>query len=446
MDGDELVLAHSFGPAKEYLCEKISAYLKGEDVDGIWRDVYEFYKTDSNFSEKIDSFIKSNNFFHSISDKNLKELIPMLSYTSVSKLERYMACKYAYFIDYIMRIERVKDKTVDALDIGNITHLVLEKISFEFAKDRKTLLASSEDTVYKRIDELVEESFAEFASKSDEVSPRDSYTIKRLKNSIFLCFNAIKGQILNSEFEPLGYEIEFSDNSELGPIELETSLGTKVKLTGKIDRADIYRNDDSEYIRVIDYKTGTKELKLDEVFYGLNVQLMVYLGKLVSENPVGSYGGALYFPVSDVSVKSDKKMTAEQAQKVIETDLKLKGIIPFDDNVLSAYESLYGDALKKGASKSKRVTISGFETIDMYLKKKLGDICSDMLSGDFEINPYKKNDFSPCEYCDYSSICRFDSSNSDCRYRYYPSVSDYEKIIGEMEAILNVDEKPTDCN
>ncbi len=445
LDYDEMTFVHSFGPAKEYLCEKISAYLKGEEVDERWRDVYEFYKTDSNFAEEIDSFIRSDNFFHSISEKNLKELIPMLSYTSVSKLERYMACKYAYFIDYIMRIERVKDKAVDALDIGNITHLVLEKISLEFAKDRKTLLSSAEDAVCKRIDELVEQNFSEFSSRSDEVSPRDSYTIKRLKNSIFLCIKAIKGQILNSKFEPLGYEIEFSDTSELGPIELETSGGTTVKLTGKIDRADIYKSDEGEYVRVIDYKTGTKEMKLDEVFYGLNVQLMVYLGKLVSENPCGNYGGALYFPVSDVFVKSEKKMTEEEAKHAIDSNLKLKGIIPYDDNVLSAYESLYGDALKKGASKSKRVTISDFETIDKYLKKKLGDMCSDILSGDFEINPYKKNDFSPCDYCDYSSICRFDSSNTDCRYRYYPSISNYEEIIGEMEAMLNVDEKPTDC-
>jgi len=443
---DDIFRIHSFAQCKEFLCDNVSKYLRGTDVDPVWKSVYEYYKSNSCFIPRLNEFLNSDNISSRLSEKNLKLLIPILSYTSVSKIERYMACRYAYFIDYIMRIEQVKENTVDALDIGNITHMALEKLSKEFGFSRESFENATDKDILSRIDSLISEYIDGLSYINDDLSERDKYTIKRLKNSIFLCFMAVRNQILNSDFEPMGYEIEFSDSSAVGPIEIKTDDGRKVKLTGKIDRADICRIGDENYIRVIDYKTGSKEFKLDEVFYGLSVQLMVYLNKLVSLDYSNRYGGAFYFPVSDVSVESKGKMSGDDALDKIQSAIKLKGIVPYEENILDAYNDYLSSSLRRGTGTKKRVTLDKFKTIDDYLNKKLGNICTDILSGNFDIAPYKKSDFSPCQYCNYSSVCRFDPSDKCNDYRRYKSISSYEDVIKEMEGTLNVDEESTNSD
>lgn len=443
---DDMFKIHSPGPAKELLCENVAKYSKGLSVDPVWRSVYDYYEKKGDFVSRLNEFLNSDNLAARLSDKNLKLLVPLLSYTSVSKIERYMACKYAYFVDYIMRIEQVKERTVDALDIGNITHMVLEKLSKEFGTSKASFERAEDSAVLLRTEELIDEYLRELSHTTDELSPRDEYTIKRLKNSIFLCFLAVKKQILESGFEPLGYEIQFNDSSDMGAIKIETDDGKTVNLTGKIDRADICTIGDESYIRVIDYKTGSKEFKLDEVLYGLSVQLMVYLNKLVSSDSSFRYGGALYFPVSDTVVSSGGKISREDAKDKLDSSLRLKGIVPYDDKLLKAYNDYLAASLKRGSGSKKRISPESFKTIDDYLRLKLGSICGDILRGDFDISPYKKNDFSPCEYCNYSSLCRFDSSDKSNDYRRYKSVTDYADIIKEMEEAISVDEKPTDSN
>lgn len=437
---------YSKGPARELLSRNVAAYIRGDDVSPHWRNLFDYFDEKTDFAQKLNKFTSSNNLAHRISEGNLKKLIPMLSYTSVSKIERYMACKYAYFIDYIMRIERPKEDVVDALDIGNITHMILEQLSLEFASDMGVLSACKDSDVLKRTDMLIEEYMSGFFSYIDEISPRDAYVIKRLKNSIFLCFKAVRSQLLNSAFEPLGYEMEFNDASPLGAIDIVTQDGTEVHLTGKIDRADICRAGEQNFVRVIDYKTGSKELKLDDVFYGLNLQLMVYLSKLVDSNESYRHGGALYFPVSDLTLKSQGRLSEEEAQKNIDSALRLKGLIPCDESVLDAYDEKLASSAKRAGSSGKGVMLEDFETIDHYLKEKLSEICTDMLRGDFEIAPYRKNDFSPCEYCQYSSVCRFDASCRDNSYKVYRSISNTDEILKEMEVKLNVDTESTDSH
>ncbi len=429
---------YSLNVAREFLSEALAKGAKNNETDGIWRAVYDYFKENTDFIDIAANYRDCDNFFHSVSESNLKELVPMLSHTSVSKVERYMACKYAYFIDYVLRLQTPKDETVDVLDIGNISHKALEVISREFASDREKLISADEDAVLNRICEVVDSEYAKINSMAENVSARDEYTIKRLVNSVYLCYKIVRKQILDSRFEPLGYEIEFSENSSMGPIELKTSDGKDVTLTGKIDRADVYRTEDAAYVRVIDYKTGSKEFKLDDVFYGLNVQLMVYLNKLVSVGKENAYGGALYFPVSDLVNETDIRLDEDEAYAKLEEKLKLKGLIPWDEKLLCGYDEKLASSLSR-SQKAKRVSLDGFKTIDKYLKKKLGDICGDILNGDFEISPYVKNGFTPCKYCEYGSICRFDSEDNNSKCRVYKSITSYDEILGEMEAVTNVD-------
>lgn len=432
--------------AKELLAHNVAKYIAQTEIDDFWKSVYVYFDTNTEFIRKINYFLESDNIARNLSDSNLKKLVTMLSYTSVSKIERYMACKYAYFIDYVLKIEQVKESRVDALDIGNITHSVLESLSKEIGTSKASFESVTDEHILKRTEELIADYLREFSCKTDEMTAREQYAVTRLKNSIYICFKTIQSQFINSKFEPLGYEIEFKDGSELGCIEIQTQNGNKVNLTGKIDRADIYTVDGTSYIRVIDYKTGSKEFKLDEVLYGLSVQLMVYLNKLVASNEDYTYGGALYFPVANPLIRRTGHTDDETAEAALAGEIKLKGIAPFDDKLLCAYEEKFASSLKHGSAKKKRISPEGFEIMDKYLNKKIGSICDHIFNGDITISPSKKGEYSPCEYCKYGSVCRFDPSVKDNNYTLYKAMNEYEEILKEMEEAINVDNKSTECD
>jgi len=419
---------------REGLSKNVAAFCMGQSIDDFWYYVYKLLCKDG-FCDKLTCFMNSNNLFTNISDKNAKELSGLLSYTSVSKIERYMACKYAYFMDYVLKIDNPKDKVVDALDIGNVTHGILELLCKEYGKTREDFVNAKDSDVLASIDKHLDNYLSEIFKGTDEISFRDSYTLKRLRDSVFLCFNSIKYQFADSRFEPMGYEIEFNNDSPVGPIEIYTKEGEKVTLTGKIDRADIYTTDNCSYIRVIDYKTGSKSFRLDDILYGLSVQLMVYLNKLVESNEKYTYGGAFYFPVTDVIIKRDEKTSEADVTKDINEKLALKGVAPYDEKVIEAYDSFMADQLSN--PRSKHLYPAGFEIIHKYLKNKISDICSEMLRCDFEIKPYKKGNFTPCEYCNYKSVCRFDSNTAGNSYVFYKSKTNYDEILKEMEEDRN---------
>lgn len=443
---DDMHYIHSLEPLKELLCSKMSQYSEGCDVSPVWRSVYGYFAENTDLITRISKFMNSDNIAVLLSEENIKALIPMLSHTSVSKIERYMACKYAFFIDYVLNLDVPKESTVDALEIGNITHEVLERLSREFGMSRDSLEKADNDTVLSRTEEYINDYIAKFTALSDDLTPRQEYAFKRLKNTIFMSFLAVKNQILSSSFEPLGYEIEFNDSSEVGSISLKTSSGKSVTLTGKIDRADICHTDDGSFVRVIDYKTGDKEFKLDDVLYGLSVQLMVYLNKLVSSDESFKHGGAMYFPVKETFSSVDGRLSPEEAKRKLESSFKFKGIVPFEDKLLDMYDENIAKSLRHGSAKDKRISLKGFETMDDYLKNKLGLICDNILDGDFSVSPCKKNNFTPCEYCDYLSVCRFDPSEGRGDYTRYKSLAKYDEIIKEMEEMLDVDPAATDSN
>lgn len=417
---------------RENLSKAMADYANGNDVLPIWKNVYNYYAQNTSFAEDIERFINSDNIAHRLSEKNLSSLMGILSHTSVSKIQRYTACHYAYFMDYILKVNKPKDEVVDSLDIGNISHGILEALCKEITESKTAFRDVDDNKIAEKIDVMLESYIADMSVLSDNFSKRDKYIIERLKSSVLLCFKAIKKHISESMFEPLGYEMEFSENSPLGSIKIKTADGKTVNITGKIDRADAYKTENGTYIRVIDYKTGNKTFRLDDIFYGLDVQLIVYMNALVSSNPSYNYGGALYFLIDDPVVKAQNHLPDDTVKGLLESSLNLKGIIVKDEEVLNGYDS-------KTAAIRNKFELEKFELIDKYLKDLLSRVCTDMTNGDISIKPYKKGSFSPCAYCKYASVCRFDPADKNNSYNHLEDVGKADEIFKRMEEQVNVD-------
>ena len=250
-----------------------------------------------------------------------------------------------------------------------------------------------------------------------QLSKRQLYSIKRLEYVILLCFETIQKQFTDSKFVPMGYEIVFDDEN-IGCIEIKLDDGRVLKLTGKIDRADVYTTEGKNYLRVVDYKTGSKNFNMTDVVTGIDIQLLVYLSALVESGSNNMYGGAFFFPVSDVIVGAKNNMSDEDIESKVNSATKMKGIIIDDKEILDAFDRVTVNRV------GHKTSAEQFEALSAYLKKVIKDLWSDILKGSIEANPYKKGTYTPCKYCPYSSVCRISSGNSGCSYNEIDKLDD----------------------
>lgn len=223
----------------------------GEQIDDIWYEVYNWYKTDpkwSNILEKAMIELKYLKTPEKISKENIEKLYGKTLKTSISKLETYRRCPFQYHLKYGLKLQEKEEFKVRAIDTGSFMHEVIEEF-FRRAEDVKKI---TEEEISKLVDEII----------LDKLSLRKNYLFtsnkkfialtNRLKRIINKSLGYIVYQIQNSDFTVLANEVEFSKTIN------------NVEITGKIDRVDI--SNDGDFLRVIDYKSSSKNINLNDVF------------------------------------------------------------------------------------------------------------------------------------------------------------------------------------
>ncbi len=253
----------------------------------------------------------------------------------------------------------------------------------------------------------------------------------RLKQVIIKSIKYIIQTITDSEFEIFGNEVEFKKNAKYPPIVIQLEEGKKVEITGKIDRIDITKQKDGNYLRIIDYKSSAKDINLNEVIAGLQIQLLTYLdavNKLEETIPAG----VLYFNLFDPIIQSNKNMTDEEIEDKIKREFRMKGLIladvrvvrMMDKNLQTGSSNLvpaYIDTKENLSSKrSSTVTKEEFEYLQKYMNKIIKQISEEILTGNIDIKPsYNNNNQknkTPCNYCEYKSICNFNPNKNAYNY------------------------------
>ena len=223
--------------------------------------------------------------------------------------------------------------------------------------------------------------------------------------------------------------MEFKSQKEYPPIEIKLENGKTVEITGKIDRIDIAKTAEGNYIRIIDYKSSVKDINLNEVKAGLQLQLLTYMDAVCEIEDVLP-AGVLYFNLIDPTIKANSHLYQEEIEFELRKQFKMKGLILADidvaqmmdtnlekgsSNVIPAYVDKDGNLSQKSSS----VTRKQFEDLQKYTKNMLSKISEEILSGKIDVKPYYKvkGGKTPCEYCGYKSICQF--NNGICKNSYY---------------------------
>ncbi len=353
-----------------------------------------------------------------------KRLYGAVLYGSVTRLEKYAACAFAHFLQYGLSLEERAEYRVAAPELGNLYHMALELFT---KKVRESGLSWHTLTEEER-DGLCEESLSEavitFENGVFDGTKRNGYLVTKAARVLKKTVEMLQEQIKGSLFEPKHCEAVFEHTAKY------------LSLHGKIDRYDVCYSDDKWYLRVVDYKSGKKKFDLAELYYGLQVQLEVYLAAALRQTtaedgvtPVPA--GMFYFHVEDPFLEREKY--SEDAVKkefrpdgvfnksvasVSALDVSLRaengGLKPSETSKL-----IYAETDKEGQLKanSKGIHEEGFHTLTEFVYHKLEQEAEAILAGDTEAKPYRYKKATPCEYCNYRAVCGFDNRLTEFSYR-----------------------------
>jgi ATP-dependent helicase/nuclease subunit B len=246
----------------------------------------------------------------------------------------------------------------------------------------------------------------------------------------------------SGNFRLIGSEVEFGRGKELPELVIDLNGEDKIYLFGKIDRVDETTVDGKKYIRIIDYKSSNKAIKLSHVYYGIQLQLLTYSDVFTSDGL--EFGGAFYLKLDDPVLKSNKRISKEEIENEIKKSLRMNGIVISNVKLIEAMDNEFNSdklgtsfesnilnlKISKEGNYSKMPVISSKDF--GHLKNRIHDvirsIAKEILKGNINNEPLNiKGRQMACSYCDYREICKFDKclGNKD---RHFDELNDEEVL------------------
>lgn len=426
----------------EELLVNLREFRDGKEIPEIWFNIYNIYNENEEWHDKLASAVRGLNYSNvpeKITKENIDKIYGNTLRTSVSRLEQYSGCPFSYFLKYGLKLNDKETFKVESVDTGSFMHDIIDNF-FGIIEERNIILKRlTEEELEPIVSEIVEDKLKLNRNYIFTTTAKYKVLAQRLKKVVTMSIKYIVQTIKQSEFEVFGHEVEFGGKGQYKPITITTAEGKKVEIIGKIDRVDILRNPDGTYVRIIDYKSSIKNIDLNQVMSGLQLQLLTYLNETCKvEDFIPA--GVLYFNLSNPTIGTDKNMSNEEIEEKIKQEFKMKGLILADVNIVKKMDTnienepkgvskIIPATIKKDGELSSKgtsaVTREQFEYLQRYMEKIITQISEGILGGNIEVKPYYNtgNKKTPCEYCKYKSICRFDENSKGNRYNYLTNLN-----------------------
>lgn len=376
----------------------------------------ECYRKREEYSDKIEVMRQANlksklalhnkSIAYSLFGKNIN--------VSASKAECFYSCKFMYFCKYGMRAAPRRRAELNPLEYGSVIHYVLENLLKNY--DVGDLV--DDKNLKDKIKYYLEKYLNEVMGGSDMKSARFLYLFRRLVETLTVLVIQLGEEFAKSLFTPESFETPI-DGNEIKPLKISLSDDTQITIGGKIDRIDIFRSEGTSYVRVIDYKTGSKDFVLSDILSGLNMQMLIYLD-ILCDNATYNPAGVVYSPASLGRISGTRGETSFDKER--QDMLKKNGLIIDDSKVINAMEigmekkiDKKSNASVKGASTFRSsatyvATSEQFEEIRRYVRSLLKQMGESLHKGEIDAFP-AKGIYDACAYCDYRAICTQEQKN-----------------------------------
>lgn len=348
---------------------------------------------------------------------------------SPSSIETYAKCPFYHFILYGLKL-KVKEKYLfDSREVGTFVHYLLENVIKNDIDNIK------EENTYEIIKKY---SLSYLKDNGKIMDNKTKYLIEELSKSTSNVINMIISEQEKSRFKPTFFELKIDDNSTVTPLSVKLLNGT-LNINGIVDRVDTYQDDENFYYRIIDYKTGEKKFRLDEVLMGLNLQMLIYLLAIKNSHSFTDKkmipSALLYYPALLKESKSSRGLTLEEKEKSVYDRLKMNGIINSSSDVLDLFgEDLkcYTDSFVRDKLSFEKVfSMDDINNVFEYMINTIKTIGNNILDGKISVSPVEDG----CKYCKFSSICKFDKKIDKTRkIKSYKNTEVYQMLEGDNNA------------
>ena len=368
---------------------------------------------------------------------------------SASQIDKLADCKYAYFCRYGLRARPYEPADFKPNDVGTFFHAVFENTARQ-VKARGGFAAVPDDELRGIVDTVIERHIAEELDGFAEKTERFRHLFNRLRAEVWQIVQDMADELRRSDFEPLDFELNFGKSDTMPPVLLGEG-GRSMQLIGVADRVDGYLHDGRLYLRVVDYKTGSKSFSLSDVWYGMGLQMLLYLFAL-SEHGEERYGhpvepaGVMYVPARSVMVSVEAEDDETRRSKAIAKSLRRSGLVLNEPpELLQAWErgdeQLYIPLTIGRGGKPTDESFADAERMGLlyrHIRRTLGRMTDELRSGAIDADPYVKSDSkSPCDVCDYADACRFVDGQAGEKSRYLAKLSTaevWERMRGDEES------------
>lgn len=344
---------------------------------------------------------------------------------SASRIDNFSGCPFSYFLQYGLKAKPRQPAEFAPPEMGTFMHFVLEGCARSIAAEGGFASVSPE-----RVEALCDEYVARYVHEKlndfRQKSPRFIYLFRRLTGSVRAVVTDMAAELGKSDFQPLDFELNFGDREAFPPIALGEGEDSLV-LTGIADRVDGWVHDGRLYLRVVDYKTGKKSFSLSDVWYGLGLQMLLYLFAL-ERSGASRYGmeivpaGVLYVPARDVLVSAPAELTAEQIMAEKAKARRRSGLLLGESAVLDAME--HGElqylpvSFKDGTySGDALASAERLGALGRHIDATLRALARELRGGSVAADPwFRSQTENACRFCDYAAACHFDESQDSMRY------------------------------
>lgn len=435
---EETADVYSVPEAKAQLIAGLRGYGElgqGEDRD-TFLELYRWFFQSEEYREDVKKLVDAAFYMYEkqgIGHAVAQALYGQIVSGSVTRLEQYAACAYGHFLKYGLELMERQRYELAAADIGNLFHdsidLCFSKMREE-GRDWKTVTDEERSSLVRSCVKQVTEEYGNTILNS---SSRNAYLARRVEHITQRTVWALQQQILKGDFVPVGFEVSFSAADDLRAMKIALSESEALHLRGRIDRMDVCEDGQQVYVKIIDYKSGSTSFDLAALYYGLQLQLVVYMDAVMElterEYPEKEIvpAGILYYNIQDPVIQKTGSQTPEDVDAQILRKLRMNGLVNSElevirhmDQSIQKESDIIPVVLKDGdvhEAKSSVANRERFEKLREYVHGRMKAAGREILGGEIGARPYKNGPRTACDYCPYHAVCGFDGKTAGYEYR-----------------------------
>lgn len=412
----------------------------GSEQDSQWErkflELYRWFFGQEDYREEVKMLVQAA--FYSYEERGIgraaaRALYGKILQGSVTRLEQYASCAYAHFLRYGLELMERREYELEAVDMGNLFHQSIDRCFQVMKAQGRDWRNLTEEGRQGLVKESVSQVVADYGNTIMMSTARYAYLAGRVERMTDRTIWALAEQVKRGDFEPAGFEVSFSAVDNLKAMRIALSPDEELQLRGRIDRMDICEDGGTLYVKIIDYKSGGTSFDLAALYYGLQLQLVVYLDAALEmeerKNPGKEVvpAGIFYYNIQDPLVEKKAAMTPEEIQQQILRQLRMNGLVNRElevirhlDREIETQSDVIPVALKAGLIQESRSSVASgkrFEQLKSYVNQKLRTAGRDILEGDTSLKPYKNSARTACDYCPYHAVCGFDTKTAGYGYR-----------------------------